>query len=191
MLSLAVAARTAESIRRSPTITPEGSHFFIGAPSFLYPNDVCAVLGNFLPENPHIFFVAHAQIRTPWLFVQAFRLCVSLGPLLHHEGDFSFFRGRTIVCEGDTWSSPCLTIMIPHDPDFPFWLIPTALPEAGQYSDRVSLRDLGIPRVGLVPYQNCIWRRDLVSPAFSFKVQAAMMDRLEQSWAESRLMVAE
>lgn len=121
--------------------------------------------------------MAYGRANAPWLYLQAFRLCVTLGALLHHEKDFSFFRARTIAYDGDMWSAPFLTLIIPH-----YLGCSPELQRLCQSSDRACLDDLGLSPAGLVPYANRIWRRDLVMMGPPTQIQAAMVSRLEKSW---------
>lgn len=181
--SLGVLEEHAENLdQQSPSAAiPAGSYNFIGARSPIYPRDMRAVLGDFMPHNPHMFFVAHGQFDTPWLYLEAFRLCVTLGPLLHHEKDFSFFGARTSVRDGNRLSSPLLTLIIPHYLGLPVWF-PLGLQGLYQYTDRAELKDLVIPEVAIDPRGVQVWRRNVVEMGPPTEIQAAAAVRLARSW---------
>lgn len=131
-----------------------------------------------------MFYVAQGHVNKPWLCLEAFHLYVTLGPLLHHEKNFSFFRARTIVYEGDQWFSPFITIILPHYLEFPIWF-PSELRDLCTFSDRAELKDLCLPMVEILPRVNPTWRRDVVTMGPSTEIQMAMISRLEQSWAKN------
>ncbi|KZP29078.1 hypothetical protein FIBSPDRAFT_947084 [Athelia psychrophila] len=163
---------------------PDGSRYFISALIPVYPNDVRVLLGNFMPQDPYMFFVAFGHVTSPFLYLPAFRLYVTLGPLLHHEMNFSFFRARTIIRSGQWWCAPFITLIIPHHLDFPVHLS-LARRNLYQYTDRARLEDLDLPNVEIAPQVHRAWRRDVVVMGPITQIQAAMASRLEQSWKRS------
>lgn len=165
----------------------DGSCYWIGAHSPIYSRDVQAVLGDFLPQNPYWFYVAHGRFDTPWLYLEAFHMCVTLGPLLHHEKKVSLFRARTIVYENNMWSSPLLTIFIPHHLVLPV-SFPPDLQELYQYTDRADIEDLNVPPVQIIPRVHRVWERDVVRGSSITERQLALENRLRQSW-ERRVIV--
>lgn len=165
---------------------PDGSRFFIGARSPIFPRDVRMVQGDFMPQDPYMFFVAHGHIDTPWLILEGFRLAVTLGHLLHHEKDFSCFRARTIVYDGmrREWFSPLITLVIPHSLGLPVWF-PPEIQKLYRYSDLAALKDLGVPEVEIDPRCIHIWRVNVVEMGPPTRIQAAVASRLGKSWAKS------
>lgn len=160
---------------------PDGSCYFIGAQHPIYPGDVCSVLGKFMPQDPHVFYVAYGRMERPWIYLLGYCLFVTLGPLLHHERDFSFYRAHTIISEDDRIVSPLLTFIVPHYIDTPY-SFPISLLCLYQHSDRAELADLLVPEVAPVPPAVCTWQRNVVTRGPSTVIQAAVADRLQQSW---------
>ncbi|KZP19333.1 hypothetical protein FIBSPDRAFT_892724 [Athelia psychrophila] len=171
-------------------IIPDNSRYFINVLVPVYPGHICSLLGNFMTQDPYMFYVAFGHVTTPFLHLQAFDLFVTLGPLLHHEKNFSFFRARTIVHAGTWWFAPFLTLIIPHRLDFPI-RFPLALRNLYQYTDLAGLDDLRLPEVEIVPKCHRVWRRDLVEAGPITKIQAAMASRLQESWGRSLLVKKE
>lgn len=167
----------------SPNSIIASPHCFIGAHSPLSSCDIRPVLGNFLPQDPYIFFVAHGRVDKPFLYVKAFQLCMTVGPLLRHEKNFSFFRARTIIRGVGCWFSPLFTLIIPHYLGFPVGP-PPMLRKFYQWSARAGLADLYLPTVEIEPQGDSVWRRDVAIVHPCTGVQAAMGVRLEQSWAK-------
>lgn len=157
------------------------SHFYVGACSPVSLRDVCILQGDFMPQDPFMFYVAHGRFNKPWLYLHAFHLCVTLGPLLHHEKNFSFFKARTMVCDDGQWVSPLLTLIIPHSLGLPIWF-PPVFQELLQFSDRAELQDLGLPDVAIDPRGVRVWC-NVVELGPLTRTQAAVASRLEQSRA--------
>ncbi|KZP16532.1 hypothetical protein FIBSPDRAFT_894964 [Athelia psychrophila] len=174
----------------SSIIIPDGSRYFISALVPVYPGDICSLLGNFMPQDPYMFYVAFGHVTTPFLHLQAFNLFITLGPLLHHEKDFSFFRARTIIHAGELWYAPFITLLIPHHLDFPIHF-PPALRKLYQYTDRAELSDVNLPNVEIIPKNHCAWRRTAVEMGPITEIQAAMASRLQESWGRSLLKTKE
>ncbi|KZP15612.1 hypothetical protein FIBSPDRAFT_958627 [Athelia psychrophila] len=167
--------------RQSPSvIIPDGSRFFIGARSPVYPCDVRPVLGNFMPQDPFMFYIAEGQIDKPWLYLEAFRLCVTLGPMIGHEKNFTIFKGRALIRDGGQRYSPFLTLIIPHRLGLPVWF-PPVMQDLYRYSDRAELKDLYLPTV---PHFCGIWERVVTDKRSYTNVQAAMVIRIELGWAK-------
>lgn len=162
--------------------TADSSCYFIGAPSPIYSRDIQTVFGDFLPLNPYWFFVAHGRFDTPWLYFEAFRMCVTLGPLLHHEKGVSLFRARTLLRESNQWISPLFTIIIPHHLTLPVWF-PPFLHELYQYTNRAEVKDLDVPQVEIISQVPRVWKRDIVQFGPCTEIQAGLAIRLGQSWA--------
>ncbi|KZP27729.1 hypothetical protein FIBSPDRAFT_886287 [Athelia psychrophila] len=143
-----------------------------------------------IPRDPYMFYVAFGHVTTPFLHLQAFNLFVTLGPLLHHEKDFSFFRARTIIHAGELWYAPFITLLIPHHLDFPIHFLP-ALRKLYQYTDRAELSDVNLPNVEIIPKNHRAWRRTAVEMGPITEIQAAMASRLQESWGRSLLKTKE
>lgn len=173
--------RNVEDQLSSSIVNPDGSCYFLGARSPLLPCDVRSVLGEFLPQHPFIFFVAYGRVDTPWLYLEAFRMCVTRGPLLHHEKNFSLFRAITPIGNG---RQQLLTLIVPHRLGLPVWF-PPMLQELCQNSDRAELKDLCIPEVEIVPRGHRAWRREMMVPGSYTELPVAMAARLERSWTKS------
>lgn len=160
--------------------TVDGSCYFIGAHSPVYSRNVQAVLGDFLPQNPLWFYVAHGRFDTPWLYLEAFHMCVTLGPLLHHEKGVSLFRARTLIYENNQWYSPLLTIFIPHYLPLPV-SFPPALRNLYQYTDLAVIEDLHVPPVEIIPRIPRVWKRNARWNFLSAR-QMALAIRVKRSW---------
>ncbi|KZP04750.1 hypothetical protein FIBSPDRAFT_967867 [Athelia psychrophila] len=178
-------ADSEELDRSSSSINiPYGSRYFISALIPVYPNNVRVLLGNFMPQDPYMFYVAFGHVTSPFLYLPAFRLYVTLGLPLHHEMNFTFFRAHTIIRSGQWWCAPFITLIIPHHLDFPVHLS-LARRNLYQYTDRAWLEDLDLPNVEIAPRVHRAWRRDVVVMGPITQIQAAMASRLEQSWKRS------
>lgn len=94
VLSLAVVVPTAELYRKIDSVITEHYSWrlplFIGAPSSLYPNDVCAVLGNFLPKIPTYFLWPTLRFTLPGFLCRPF-VCVHPGVLFFIMSGISHF----------------------------------------------------------------------------------------------------
>ncbi|KZP24888.1 hypothetical protein FIBSPDRAFT_1010541 [Athelia psychrophila] len=78
-----VLADSEELDRSSSSINiPDGSRYFISALIPVYPDDVRVLLGNFMPQDPYMFFVAFGHVTSPFLYLPAFRL-VEIVPRVH------------------------------------------------------------------------------------------------------------
>ncbi|KZP08239.1 hypothetical protein FIBSPDRAFT_901431 [Athelia psychrophila] len=173
MYSPGVLADTEVLNRQSSSIIiPEGSRYFISVLVPVYPGDICLLLGNFMPQDPYMFYVA---------FGRAFNLFVTFGPLLHHEKDFWFFWARTIIRAGELWYTPFITLLVPHHLDSLIHF-PLALRKLYQYTDCAELSDLNLPNVEIIPKNHCVWRRTAVEMGPITEIQAAMASRLQESW---------
>lgn len=47
---------------------PDGSCYFIGAQHPIYSGDVCSVLGKFMLQDPHVFYVVYGRMERPWIY---------------------------------------------------------------------------------------------------------------------------
>lgn len=138
--------------------------------------------GDFLPHHPFIFFVdwSAGPLNTPWLYIPAFKLCVTRGCLLHHEMNFSYYQARTrVLVDGQEFSSP-LALIIPHydgHPEPGSWL-----QDQHDLSSHISLADLKLPKVEIHTYCTRRWVWGDMDQSQWTEVQAESFDRLDKSW---------
>ncbi|KZP17108.1 hypothetical protein FIBSPDRAFT_894515 [Athelia psychrophila] len=159
---------------------PDGSRYFAAAASPIFPHQVRTIRGAFLPHHPFIFYVAWSAgpLDTPWLYLPAFKLCVTRGNRLHDEEDFSYYQARTrVVVDGQPFSPP-ITLIIPHRIGYPgpgSW-------RKDDLSSRISLADLELPEVEICTYRTRQWVwGDLDRNQWSAG-QSESFDRLNESW---------
>ncbi|KZP17249.1 hypothetical protein FIBSPDRAFT_894368 [Athelia psychrophila] len=182
VLSPEVVGPSADMLDRqsSSIVVPDGSRFFIGARSPVYPGDVRPVLGNFMPQDPYMLYIAQGRVDKPWLYLEAFRLCITLGPKIGHEKNFSIFRGRALIRDGGQRLSPFLTLIIPHRLGLPVWF-PPVMQDLYSYSDRAKLEDLYLPSI---PFFCGVWKRVVTDDRPYTDIQAGMVRRVERGWAK-------
>ncbi|KZP28207.1 hypothetical protein FIBSPDRAFT_885807 [Athelia psychrophila] len=159
---------------------PDGSRYFAAAALPIFPHQVCTIWGAFLPHHPFIFYVAWSAgpLDTPWLYLPAFKLCVTRGNRLHDEEDFSYYQAHTrVVVDGQPFSPP-ITLIIPHRIGYPgpgSW-------RKDDLSSRISLADLELPEVEIHTYHTRQWVwGDLDRNQWSAG-QSESFDRLNESW---------
>lgn len=168
----------------------DDSHHFVGLNEDLPPGSVCRVLGNFLPQNPSIFYVAWGQVtHTPFLYLPAFHLAVTRGPLLHHEQNFSYYQAHTIVYVDGRLEFPVLTLMIPHHLGIPEAFQPS--PQMHQNNHLALFSDHVLPQVEICPHRFRIWQRERVELGPATVIQDATFTRLHNSWWSRRGLRAE
>ncbi|KZP30232.1 hypothetical protein FIBSPDRAFT_884483 [Athelia psychrophila] len=163
---------------------PDGSRYFAAAASPIFPHQVHTIRGAFLPHHPFIFYMAWSAgpLDTPWLYLPAFKLCVTRGNRLHDEEDFSYYQARTrVVVDGQPFSPP-ITLLIPHRIGYPgpgSW-------RKDDLSSRISLADLELSEVEIRTYRTRQWVwGDLDRNQWSAG-QSESFDRLNESWDMSR-----
>lgn len=170
--------------RQSSAIdVPDSSHYFAGAAGPIRPQDVRIVRGNFLPHHSFIFFAAWTAgpILTPWLYLPAFKLFITIGSLLHHERNFSYYQGRCrVVSNGRRYSLP-LTLIFPHQvwhPESDCWLRKPL-----DSSHLSSLADINVPEVEINTYRFRQWVWQVPDEDQWTEAQAASFNCLDCSWA--------
>lgn len=160
---------------------PDGSRYFAAASGPIFPHQVSCVRGNFMPQNPFIFYVTWGSLDTPWLFLPAFQLFVTCGRLLHHEHDFSYFQARTRVLVGTQRVSIPITLIIPHVVKCPgpFW---PSFQDMVEMPYRTKLEELILPEVEIYTHRDRVWDWTKVEQGPWTEAQAASCDKLRESW---------
>lgn len=143
-----------------------------------------------MPHHPFIFFVKWGRVDTSWLYLPAFHMCVTRGPLLHHEKNFSYYQARTRVYVDDQRISPFLTLIIPHHLGFPeaFHL---SVQDKHELPSRAKFSDHVLPRVDIYAHRVRVWQWDRVNFYPWTEIQAASFARLQESWDASKEIMDE
>lgn len=163
---------------------PDGSHYFPAALLPIFPSQVRVVRGSFLPHHPFIFFLARSSgpLDTPWLYLPAYKLCVTRGRLLHHEQDFSYYQARTRIPMEDPEVSLPLVIIVPHYLGHPEPFCPSSQ-DIVEMPSRLSLVNLNTPEVEICTNRDCTWNWEAADREKWTEAETLSFDRLDDSWA--------